>query len=363
MKFILLYDFLLVKGGAENVALTLINHMKNMDLCVAFSDPKNFSTNELTVLPLIELSEYTALMGWQSIKALFAFNHKAHFIQKYQSVLYSGIYSPIAIKHHTQRNNIYYCHTPPRFIYDLKHYYLQKAQWWQKPLLKLLSLYVQYHYEKAIAKMDIIIANSENVRQRIQSYLGYEAMVIYPPVDVDQFNWIQQGDYYLSTARVESYKRVELIVNAFMLMPNKKLIVASSGSELAALKIIAQFHSNIHFTGLCTIEQLHTLIGSCIATIYIPYNEDFGISPVESMAAGKPVIGVAEGGLLETIIHNKTGFLIENTVNSVELMSAVEQMTAEKSLSMRKACENRAQLYRTDLFLQQMEAVLSRELI
>lgn len=368
---IFLYDFLLVKGGAESLGMTLVDGLGHYDFCVAFCHRTVFSETERKQLNLIELTSFTRITGWQSIKTILAFKYKTRFLSAYQQVIYSGIYSPVAIKHHQQGNNIYYCHTPPRFVYDLKDYYLQQASGWQKPLLKLLGLYVKYQYEKSIAQMDIIIANSENVRQRIKQYLGCEARVIHPPIAVEQFNWIEQRDYYLSTARVEPYKRVELIVRAFMGLPDKELVIASAGSDLKRLKALARGYSNIRFTGWCTLEQIQKLIGSCLATIYIPRDEDFGMSPVESMAAGKPVIGVAEGGLLETIVHEETGLLIKTDQIQTEkaepdeqlLIKAVNSMTAQKALTMRQACESRAQLFKTELFIEKMKNILSNGVI
>jgi len=102
------------------------------------------------------------------------------------------------------------------------------------------------------------------------------------------------------------------------------------------------------------------LIGKAIATIYIPIEEDFGMSPVESMAAGKPVIGVAEGGLLETVVNGETGVLIEN-VSVDAVVEAVFVMSKDKALTMRAACENRAQLFRTEVFLEKMREVVYKK--
>lgn len=357
-KGIILYDFLLVNGGAETLTLSLLKEMPDTDLCVAFKDNANFPDEAISFVHLKTLTGLTRKSGWQNIKSIIAFGHKTSFLQNYDWVLYSGNNAPAAVKNHPKGRNVLYCHTPPRFVYDLKDYYFQQATWWQKPLLKMLCIYVKYHYEKSLAQMDLIIANSDNVRNRIKHYLGRDAIVINPPIDVDHFNWIEQGDFYLSLARVESYKRVELIIRSFINMPEKKLVVASGGSDLERLKNLAKDYTNITFSGWCDEQQLRNLVGSCIATIYIPPDEDFGMSPVESMSAGKPVIGVAEGGLLETVIHDKTGVLISAQPDEKLLMGAVNSMTPERALKMRKACEERAQLFRAELFIKKMKAVL-----
>jgi glycosyltransferase involved in cell wall biosynthesis len=356
-KGILLYDFLLVKGGAEQLSLTLVNNFPNSSLCVGFINSEIFSDETLKKISFCELTSPTQIIGWQTLKTLFVFRHQTKLLAVYDWVIFSGSNAPVAVHNHPNGKNILYCHTIPRFAYDLKDYYLSRATWWKKPLLQLLIHYVKLRYERAIEKMDVIIANSENVKRRIKKYLNRDAVVIYPPIEVDNYKWIKQGDYYLSTARVESYKRIELVVRAFMEMPDKKLIVASGGSDLERLQSLATDYSNISFTGWCDDEQWQQLIGEAIATIYIPIEEDFGMSPVESMAAGKPVIGVAEGGLLETVVDGETGVLIED-VSVGAVVEAVSVMSKDKALTMRAACEKRAQLFRTEVFLEKMREVV-----
>ena len=136
-----------------------------------------------------------------------------------------------------------------------------------------------------------------------------ESIVIYPPCDTEKFSWIGQGNYYLSTARLMPYKRIDLIIKAFTKLPEIRLVIASTGPDESHLKQLAQGLKNIKFVGDISDQELKKLLGNAIATIYIPKDEDFGMSPVESMAAGKPVIGYGEGGLLETIINGEAGWL------------------------------------------------------
>jgi len=92
--------------------------------------------------------------------------------------------------------------------------------------------------------------------------------------------------------------------------------------------------------------------------VYLAKNEDFGMSPLESMAAGKPVIGVAEGGLLETIVPDETGILLESSLNLDAICQAVEMLTAQKALNMRRACEEQAQRFRIDVFMEKMRRII-----
>lgn len=358
-KNIILYDFLLVQGGAESLTLTLCNASPDLDLGIGFIDSESFPKSPISPQRIKLFSRFTKLLGWQTLKTAYAFEAKATMVNAYDKVIFSGSNAPLAVKGRKPGGNILYCHTPPRFIYDLKAHYLTSVPLWQSFLLKLLIAYIQPKYEAAITKMDLVIANSINVQTRIKKYLKTDAIVIYPPCHIDKYEWQSQGDYYLSTARVEPYKRIKRIVEAFKKMPDKKLIVASGGSQLAELKQLANKAENIRFTGWCDEQDLIDLVSNSIATIYLPIDEDFGISPVESMAAGKPVIGVNEGGVVETVIDGKTGLLCPENPKLEDVISAVKKMTPEYALKLKANCTQRAQLFSADIFIDKMQQLLN----
>ena len=322
-KSAVLYDFMQVPGGAEQVTLALCEHFGSMDLVTAFVDLTAFPEPPLHPSRLKTLTSSTSITGWQLLKSTRAFERKTEFLKDYDSLIFSGSVAPLAIKNSGATKNIYYCHTPPRFLYDLREYYLDTATLLQKPVLKALMHYLQPRYEDAIGRMDKVFANSINVQTRLKKYLNVEAEVLYPPCDTEGFEWMGEGDYFLSTARLEPLKRVDLIVEAFKKMPDKKLIVTSGGSQLASLKQLAGDAKNITFTGWVSDTELRRLVGNCIATIYIPRDEDFGISPVQSLAAGKPVIGVNEGGLAETVRDFEDGILISTSPSVEKVREAV----------------------------------------
>lgn len=261
--------------------------------------------------------------------------------------------------------NIWICNTPNRGIYPSEENPNEIGI--KKIIFNILFFKFIYNYDQHYAKkFDTIIAISSTVKDRILKAYGNDVMfskeikIIYPPVDIKQFKWKEQGDYYLSTARIASYKRVSLIIEAFKKMPNKKLIVISTGPQLEYIKKSAKGYSNIILRGKVTDKELQDLISKCIATIYIPYQEDFGISPVEGMAAGKPCIGVREGGLRETIIQNKTGYLCPPNPKVDDLIKAVNFMTPSKALTMRKECEKWAQNFSEEVFLDKINILINK---
>ena len=338
--------------------MILAQALDNMDLCVGYWDVNEIVHPEMKRTKYYALSTKCDIPPWRIIKLLRAFGSKTKFLSDYKWALYSGIVAPVAVENRLQGRNLLYCHTIPRFAYDLKEYYLNSLVKWQQPLLKGLIRYMKPRYEAAVSKMDKIMVNSENVRKRLQTYLGVDSQVIYPPCETGKFRWLGQDGYYLSTARLENFKRVEMIVRAFINMPDQKLVVVSGGSELDRLKRLAQDARNITFTGWVSEEKLRTLVGNAIASIYIPIDEDFGISPVESMAAGKPVIGVCEGGILETVVHGETGFLIPSNPSEEDLIEAVQKIGAKTALEMRDACKGRARLFDKRIFVEKISAVL-----
>lgn len=341
------------------MTLLLARAFPEFDLCVGGRNRAMITDTDMAGLRCIELGSTAQFPPWRALKTMRLFRRRSAFLSRYELVLYSGMYSPVAVHHHLAGRNIFYCHTGPlRFAYDLKDYYFDQCSGWQRLALQALIAYVKPQYERAMDKMDLLIANSENVRSKFRHYLGRDSVVIYPPCEIDPFRWQGQGDYYLSVARLEPHKRVDIIVQAFLQMPDKRLVVVSEGSDLLRLKQMAQGADNIHFIGWPERNQLPDLLGNAIATLYIPKDEDFGVSPVESMAAGKPVIGVAEGGLLETIIDGETGILVAPEPTLEDIISAVQAMMPKRALEMRKDCELRAQRFRKEIFLEKIKKVL-----
>jgi len=303
----------------------------------------------------------------------------AHFPRTSTSwTIFSGSFSPLACKK-IAGHKIFYCLTPPRLIYDQRDFMVQQVPVWQRPLLRVVMSLYRLAYERAVGRMDTIVTISETVRKRFRRYLGYDSLVIHPPSETERFRWIERGNYFLSTARVDPLKRVGLIVRAFKEMPDKRLIVVSGGVDLSKIQRMTEKAQNIDVLGWVDDEKLCDLMGRCIATIYIPRDEDFGISPVESMAAGKPVIGVQEGGLLETVggsrgeraedsgqgvevgkglLVTDCGVLVAKEPGVADVIEAVEWMTPKRVLAMRGSCEERAKRFNTDVFFQKMRDLI-----
>lgn len=353
-----LYDYMQLAGGAERLSLTLATGLPEFRLVVSRVFPEAHSLDELTQVDVKELTTpFTRYLG-RVPETVWNFRYRSQFLRDAEVVCYSGFYAPFAVHQQMQGRRIYYCHTPPRFAYDLKDNYIERIPMYARPLWNVLVNYLQREYECAIKKMESIYVNSANVQKRLKQHLGIDADIIYPPIDISSFQWIEGGDYFVSLARLVPSKRVDLIVRAFLKMPDQKLIIASGGPEMEKLRKLANGAANIFFTGWQSDKQLQALLGKARAAIYLPIDEDFGMSPVEAMAAGKPVIGVAEGGLKETIIDGQTGVLLPLPLEVQSIIDAVCSLTEVRARDMRLACEQRAQHFSKDQFIQRMRDIL-----
>lgn len=351
----ILHDYFGVRGGGERLVLTLAAGLGWPITCGYAAPFEQFRTE----FPDVRMKDLGVRPGAPGLRTLRLVRRWRGYRPHASIALYSGTYAPMAAVNRTAERNILYCHTPPRFVYDQREFYLGLATGWRRPALHMLIRHVRRNYERALHGIDSIVVNSRNVQRRVEEYLGRTSVVVYPPCDTDRHYWREPEGFYLSTARLDILKRVDRVVRAFKMMPEKRLVVVSGGGQRNELESIADGATNISFIGEVDDNCLRDLLSRCIATIYIPRNEDFGMSPVESMAAGKPVIGVAEGGLLETVVGGETGLLVPADPAVEDLVDAVHALGSERARAMRSACEQRAALFDTTRFLDGIRAVLS----
>lgn len=210
----------------------------------------------------------------------------------------------------TNKNQIHicYCNTPTRYLWTDREEYVKNAPipFFIRPFMPKILNNLQKWDLKASSRPDYFIANSENVKKRIKKYYDRESDVIYPNVDVTRFQKASSNtkeNYYILVSRLEPYKKVELVLDAFKNL-KERLIVVGGGTKEKEMKDRAS--SNVTFLGRVPDEKLPELYAKARAFIF-PQNEDFGITAVEAMAAGTPVIAYKEGGALETVVSGKTG--------------------------------------------------------
>ncbi len=223
--------------------------------------------------------------------------------------------------------HVSYCHTPTRYLWTDTHQYIADLKY--NPLIKSLLPPLIHKLRlwdrMSVDRVDAFIANSRTVQQRIHKYYRRDSTVMYPPVDIDQFAVSSEIDeYFVAGGRLVPYKRFDLIISAFnrLQIPLK---IFGDGPELNTLKKQAKGH--IAFLGRISDKEKATLLSRAKAFVH-PQVEDLGITPIESMAAGRPVIAYGIGGVTETVIPGETGvFFYDQTWES--LLDTVLQFDAD----------------------------------
>jgi glycosyltransferase involved in cell wall biosynthesis len=363
------------KGGGERLVFDIRNNY-NADLYIGAigldtwgreNADKDSFVREIWKpgVNLYYLHEDSKIPFWRKIKRqlYFIFSPIVKQLNNYDVVIFSGnIAYAMGRITNPKVKKVMYCHTPPRPFTDQLESVLKDTNPVLRPAVKLFAKWVIWQYRKDCEKMDLIITNSENTRNRLLTYVGVDSTVIFPAVNTDRFQYISQGDYYLSYVRLEPLKRIPLILEAFANMPDKKLIIASSGPLAGWVReqIKTRNLTNITYEGIVSDERLGELVGNCIAGVMIPINEDAGITQCEIMAAGKPVIGVNEGGLKETVVDGKTGVLIKENPELQDVITAVQNMTPQLALTMKDACIEQAKKFDSSVFFKKMDSELEK---
>ncbi len=232
--------------------------------------------------------------------------------------------------------HICYCHTPMRYVWDMYDEYFGKGRAGivARAAMSIITPYLRRWDVRTAKRVNFFIANSENVRKRIQRIYRRDADVIFPPVDTEQFQISQtrsdqplagkkDGGYHLIVSALVPYKRVDLAIAVFN-TNGKRLLIVGKGPDEEKLHSMSK--PNIEFLGWRDDHELAKLYAECSALLF-PGEEDFGIVPLEAMASGKPVIAYGKGGALETVVEGVTGtFFYEQTEEA--LASAVERASS-----------------------------------
>jgi glycosyltransferase involved in cell wall biosynthesis len=324
MRIAILHDYFDKMGGGERLIVNLAKAI-NADIYTGFCDYQK-THKELQKLNVTEIGTLLKRGGLRTIYLMEKFKKLK---LDYDFFIFSGTVCISAAKNN--HPNILYLHTPPRHMYDLKQWFYNNSNFFQRIGLKLLHYYLYPRDQFYMGQFDRLCPNSENVKKRVLKYYGKKLYdkceVVYTGVESKKFYYKKSEDFYLSTSRLDPLKRVDLIINAFRHMPDKKLFITSTGPEESRLKQLARNCNNIEFLGSVSHEKILDLYARCRATVTAAVDEDLGLTPIEGQISGKPAIVVREGGLMESVIENKTGISFEpNEVSLIEAIKKAEKM-------------------------------------
>lgn len=307
MKLALVHDHLIQDGGAEKVLRVLQEIWPEAPTYALLYDKKNFPdfhkkdirTSFLQKLPL-------AVKKCQWYLGLMPAATEGYDLSDFDVVVSSSSAFSKGVIARPGAKHICYCHTPTRYLWSDTHSYVAELRvpkfikMLLPPVLSLLRLWDQ----AAAQRVDLFVANSQTVQNRIKKYYGRDSIVIHPPVETGKFSISNEAkNYFLVGGRLVPYKRYDLVIEAF----NKTglpLKIFGSGPVEAELR--KQAKKNIEFLGRVSDEERAKLYSNCRAFLH-PHEEDFGLTAVEAMAAGRPVIALRKGGALETVVDGVTG--------------------------------------------------------
>ncbi len=321
----IVHDFFVTEGGAERVAIELASMFPDADVYTSFFDARRFGgrLDPARVHPWPAQRLVGPTHRFRSLLPLYPAWFSLLDLRRYDLVISSSVAFTHAVRTSAGARHLAYVHTPMRYAWDLDRYLAGSSAGLASRVGGRLARAPLQRWDRwAAGRPDVLVANSRTVQERIRRRWGRESTVIYPPVDVDE---IQPGDrddgFLLVAARLLRYRRVDLAVAAATRL-GRDLVVVGDGPELASLRAAAG--PTVRFEGFVPRPRLVKLMRTCSA-YFVPGVEDFGIAPVEAMAAGKPVVAFGRGGVAETVIDGETGILFgEQSVDA--LCEALEEL-------------------------------------
>ncbi len=353
MRVAIFHDYFGAIGGGERVVLALAKVL-NADVITTDTDAAAKLDNGVRVT---SLGSTVKLPPFKQISAARRFA-AGDFSDDYDFFIFTGNWSHHAARHH--HPNLWYCYTPVRAFYDLYGTFLSRQGFVSRQAFRAWVVLSRRSDRRSVGRVDTIVTISENVRQRIRTCYGRDAEVVYPPVDVSRYRCEGYGDFWLSVNRLYPEKRIELQIEAFRSMPDERLVIvggyaAGDHAGRYAARLMKDLPENVEIRGEVSEEELIDLYARCRGHICTALDEDFGLTPVEAMAAGKPVVAVDEGGFRETVTAD-TGVLVD--ADPGRIASAVRAVSADPE-RYRENCLAQASVFDGSVFAERIRRVVN----
>lgn len=334
MDVCVLHSRLNSKGGSERWVLKMAQHYNAPVYCLAYNPKetfKEFKKLDVRIIPapLMPFLFFLPKKIRESIAYSVALSLFKVPISGWDHVL--GIHSSTTVICCTPpaelaaiRNNlVWYCQSPNRLAFDAFESKMGKESLLNRTLYALTVPFFRMLDTYAVRRAKKVFANSENIKKRLKHYMGIDAEVLYQGVNTDEFYLEKFEPMFFYPSRITRSKRFEIAIDAYAKLDQKfpgqsRFVIAgfldnNNPDDMRYLEEISKRAGRgIIINTVLSDAQMKKMYATCLSTIYTPKNEDFGLVPVEAAAAGKPCIGINEGGLKETIIDGGTGFLVNN---------------------------------------------------
>jgi len=363
VKVAIVHDYLKEYGGAERVLEALHEVWPKAPIFTLVYSPKHLGPHKdrlkkWDVRPLIPKWFYPATKLISPLRLLAPIFFKNLDLSNYDVVLVSatGAYNPNLVKA-KKGASFCYCHTPPRYLYGLPTAREWRRHWYFRIPAEIINHFLRLVDFKSAQKVDYFIANSLNTASRISKFYRKKSTVIYPPVDIrNNLQKDRKTDYFLAGGRLARPKRIDLAIKACnsLKLPLKIYgrAFAGYGEELEALA-----GPTVEFLGEVTDRQKDELYENCKAYIFPAEEEDFGISPVEALSFGKPVIALRQGGVLETVLEGKTGEFFD-CPKTESLIKVLKNFKADKYKS--EDCYLQAKKFSKERFQKEIKVFVEK---
>lgn len=332
MRIALIHDHLAQDGGAEKVLKVLSDMFPEAPIYTLLYEKKNadkyFKHRQIMTSIIQRLPGgvrfYKWYLPWMALAVEFFDLSSYDLVISDTSSFAKGVITRDYTLH------LCYCHTPTRYLWSDTHSYIQELKY-NKYLKKIIALSlkkIRIWDRVAADRPDYFIANSKFISKRITKYYRRDSEVIYPPVETTKFQVSETlGDYFLAGGRLVPYKRFDLLVETFK-ASGAKLKIFGDGPDMSRLKNLAEGANNIEFLGRVSEEAKAQLYSQALAFIN-PQEEDFGITMVESLASGRPVIAFGKGGAREIVASDEQGILF-NEQTQASLSEALNKFGQAK---------------------------------
>jgi len=374
-KVIILQPTISSKGGLERVIIAIAKHYNATIYTADFDKDKTYPDFSNMNIKIIKYPKIINIFKFLPDKIFYGIKYSLIFMflkikEPYDIIIANA--SPSQWASFRNKNVVWYCHSPLRDVYDLYDYRQKTRTNLDKFYFKVFVKIFRFFDKIATKKCSKIITNSENVKKRIKHYFNRDSVVINPGIEYGKFTSAGKDKYFLCVSRFVPNKRQNFIIDAFrnfeiLYDENKeyKLILAGDVPKMNEnveyfnqLKKYAKGY-NVEFKENISDEELKELYGKSTAFLFAGLDEDFGIVPLESMSAGKPVISVNEGGLKEYILHGENGILVSNPDEMAYYMNFIKNRPFLYDEMSKKAQET-AKQYDWNNFLKKLDDELSK---